>query len=415
MNIKKLLEERAALLAEAAKAETTAERLAEIRARVEAINYTVTELRKDEAEARAKEERDAARPANGGAPAPTPVVVHDDAKVDAQKRAAANAEAVEKRAKALKSGTKTTLEHRAVASTSTALGTVASGDITPAFEQVGTVDKLVNTVHLEGTGAESYEKPFAKTIGEGDITAEGADYADAEPTFDYAPINKVKITAYAEVNEEVEKLPAARYVAEVEGAVVGALRKKTIAQILHGSGKNQLVGIINAPENIIDTKQRKTIAAIDENTLDDIIFDYGGDENVESDAVLLLNKLTLKEFAKVKGSDKKRAYEIVIRGNSGTINGVPFVCTAKLPAFKTVTAGNVYMIYGKLAGYELAVFADIEVAKSTDYKFKQGVIAFKASQFVGGSPAMFNGFITVQKEAGAEAAKTNTETPKAGN
>jgi len=73
------------------------------------------------------------------------------------------------------------------------------------------------------------------------------------------------------------------------------------------------------------------------------------------------------------------------------------------------------MIYGKLAGYELAVFADIEVAKSTDYKFKQGVIAFKASQFVGGSPAMFNGFITVQKEAGAEAAKTNTETPKAGN
>ena len=114
-------------------------------------------------------------------------------------------------------------------------------------------------------------------------------------------------------------MPAARYVAEVEGAVVGALRKKTIAQILHGSGKNQLVGIINAPENIIDTKQRKTIATIDENTLDDIVFDYGGDENVESDAVLLLNKLTLKEFAKVKGSDKKRAYEIVIRRNSGTI------------------------------------------------------------------------------------------------
>ena len=135
MNIKKLLEERAALLVEAAKAETTAERLAEIRARVEAINYTVTELRKDEAEAKAKEERDAARPANGGAPAPTPVVVHDDAKVDAQKRNAANAEAVEKRAKALKSGTKTTLEHRAVASTSTALGTVASGEITRSEER----------------------------------------------------------------------------------------------------------------------------------------------------------------------------------------------------------------------------------------------------------------------------------------
>ena len=79
MNIKQLLEERAALLQEAAKPETTAERLAEIRARVEAINYTVTELRRDEADAKAEEEKRAARPANGGAPAPAPVVVHDEA------------------------------------------------------------------------------------------------------------------------------------------------------------------------------------------------------------------------------------------------------------------------------------------------------------------------------------------------
>lgn len=399
MNIKALLEERAALLAEAAKAETTAERLAEIRARVEAINYTVTELRKDEAEAKAKEERDAARPANGGAPAPTPVVVHDDAIAEAQKRNAAIAEAVEKRAKALKNGDKATLEHRAVASTSTALGTVASGDITPAFEQVGTLDKLVNEVHLEGTGAESYKKPFAKAIGEGGVTAEGADYTTAEPTFDYASINKIKVTAYAEVNEEVEKLPAARYVAEIESAVVGALRKKIIGQIIAGSGTDELVGIVNAPTSIITAAQRKTIAAIDENTLDNIIFKYGGDEDVEGDAYLVLNKLTLEEFAKVKGTDKRRAYDIVVRGNTGTINGIPFVCTSKLAAFGSVTAGNPYLIYGKLKGYELAYFADIEVLKSTDFKFKQGVTAFKASVMVGGSPAMYNGFMTVQKTA----------------
>lgn len=398
MNIKALLEERAALLVEAAKNETTAERLAEIRARVDAINYAVAELRKDEAEAKREEELRAARTPNGGNPAPA-VVVHDDKQVIEQARAAENAEAVEKRAKALKNGEKATLEHRAVASSSTALGTVVSGDITPAFEQVGTLDKLVNAVHLEGTGAESYKKPFAKTIGEGGITAEGADATTAEPTFDYASINKIKITAYAEVNEEVEKLPAARYVAEIEGAVVGALRKKIIGQIINGSGTDELVGIVNAPASIIAATQRKTIATVDENTLDNIIFKYGGDEDVEGDAVLILNKLTLEEFAKVKGTDKKRAYEIVVRGNTGTINGIPFVCTSKLAAFGTVTAGNPYLIYGKLKGYELAYFADIEVLKSTDYKFKQGVTAFKASVMCGGSPAMYNGFMTVQKAA----------------
>lgn len=401
MNIKQLLEERAALLQEAAKPETTAERLAEIRARVEAINYTVTELRRNEADAKAEEEKRAARPANGGAPAPAPVVVHDDAQVDAQKRTAANAEVIEKRGNALKNGEKVYIEHRAVASTSTALGTVASGDITPAFEQVGTLDTLVNEVHLEGTGAESYKKPFAKTIGEGGITAEGADATPAEPTFDYASINKVKITAYAEVNEEVEKLPAARYDAEVSNAVVGALRKKIIGQIIGGSGTDELVGIVNAPVSIITAAQRKTVATVDENTLDNIIFDYGGDEDVEGDAYLVLNKLTLKEFAKVKGTDKRRAYDIVVRGNSGTINGIPFVCTSKLAAFGAVKAGDPYLIYGKLKGYELAYFADIEVLKSTEYKFKQGVTVFKASVMCGGSPAMYNGFMTVQKAAKA--------------
>lgn len=401
MNIKQLLEERAALLQEAAKPETTAERLAEIRARVEAINYTVTELRRNEADAKAEEEKRAARPANGGAPAPAPVVVHDDAQVDAQKRTAANAEVIEKRGNALKNGEKVYIEHRAVASTSTALGTVASGDITPTFEQVGTLDTLVNEVHLEGTGAESYKKPFAKTIGEGGITAEGADATTAEPTFDYASINKVKITAYAEVNEEVEKLPAARYDAEVSNAVVGALRKKIIGQIIGGSGTDELVGIVNAPVSIITAAQRKTVATVDENTLDNIIFDYGGDEDVEGDAYLVLNKLTLKEFAKVKGTDKRRAYDIVVRGNSGTINGIPFVCTSKLAAFGAVKAGDPYLIYGKLKGYELAYFADIEVLKSTEYKFKQGVTVFKASVMCGGSPAMYNGFMTVQKAAKA--------------
>ena len=397
--LKELQEERAALLVEAAKPETTADRLAEIRKQVDGLNLAIAELRRDEADAKAEEEKRAARPASGGAPAP--VVVHDDAKIEAQKRNAENAEAIEKRAKALKNGEKVHIEYRAVASSSTALGTVASGEITPAFEQVGTIDKLVNEVHLEGTGAESYKKPFAKTIGEGGITAEGADATTAEPTFDYASINKVKITAYAEVNEEVEKLPAARYDAEVSNAVVGALRKKIIGQIIGGSGTDELVGIVNAPVSIITAAQRKTVATVDENTLDNIIFDYGGDEDVEGDAYLVLNKLTLKEFAKVKGTDKRRAYDIVVRGNSGTINGIPFVCTSKLAAFGTVTAGNPYLIYGKLKGYELAYFADIEVTKSTDFKFKQGVTAFKASVMCGGSPAMYNGFMTVQKAAKA--------------
>ena len=196
-------------------------------------------------------------------------------------------------------------------------------------------------------------------------------------------------------------MPAANYLAAVDTAVVNAWRKKLVGQIVNGSGNDELVGIVNAPTTIIEASQRATIATIDENTLDEVVFGYGGDENVEGDAFLILNKLTLKEFAKVKGSDKKRAYDIVVKGNTGTINGIPFVCTSRVAAFGRVTAGNPYLLYGKLKGYELTYFTDLEVAKSTDYKFKEGMIALKVTGIVGGSPAMWNGFMSVQKEANA--------------
>lgn len=399
MKLKELLEKRAALLAEANKPETTAERFAEIRSEVEKLNFTIGELQADERAAADKAAREAelrgARLPNGGE-----TLIDTNKTPTAEERA--RVEKVEKRAKALKAGEKITLETRAVTTAAAALGVVAGSDINPAFEQVGTLDKLVNETHLEGTGAESYKKPFEKNIGEGEIVAEGkGPTGNAEPSFDYADIKKTKIVAYAEVSEETEKLPAANYLAAVDTAVVNAWRKKLVGQIVNGSGNDELVGIVNAPTTIIEASQRATIATIDENTLDEVVFGYGGDENVEGDAFLILNKLTLKEFAKVKGSDKKRAYDIVVKGNTGTINGIPFVCTARVAAFGKVTEGNPYLLYGKLKGYELTYFTDLEVAKSTDYKFKEGMIALKVTGIVGGSPAMYNGFMSVQKAAKA--------------
>lgn len=373
----------------------TAEQFAELRTKIEKVNLQIKEAETAENE-RNKEKADAEMRAAREPSANVNIVDLFDQKI-ASERAAKKAE-MEKRGKSLRNGEKITLvEKRQVTSKQTAMSTVASDTINPAFEQVGTIDTLVNVTDLDG--GEAYKKPFVKSYGEGGITAEGTAATDTDPAFGYATINKIKITAYAEVTEEVEKLPDAEYSAEVEKAVLGAYRKKLQSQIINGTGSNELVGIVNAPETIIEKSQRKTIATIDENTLDNIIFEYGGDENVEGDAALVLHKLTLKEFAKVKGSDKKRAYDIVVRGNSGTINGIPFVCTSKLAPFATVEQGKPYMLYGNLKGYELTNFSNIEIQKSKDYKFKEGVTAYKVSRLVGGSPAAWNGFMSIEKQA----------------
>lgn len=375
----------------------TAEQFAELRTKIEKVNLQIKEAENAEkAESQRKQENADAEMRAAREPKAYGRVELYNQKIETE-RAAVETEK-EKRGKILRNGEKITLvEKRQVTSTSTAMSTVASDTINPAFEQVGTLDTLVNVTELDG--GEAYKKPFMKSYGEGGVTAEGNAATTAEPTFGYATINKVKITAYAEITEEVEKLPDAKYADEVEKAVIGAYRKKVIDQIINGSGSNQLVGIVNTPVEIIESTQRKTIATIDENTLDNIVFEYGGDEDVEGDATLILNKLTLKEFAKVKGVDKKRAYDIVVKGNNGTINGTPFVCTSKLPTFANVVAGKPYMLYGKLKGYELTNFSDLEIQKSKDYKFKEGVTAYKVSRLVGGSTAMWNGFTSVQKAA----------------
>ena len=55
------------------------------------------------------------------------------------------------------------------------------------------------------------------------------------------------------------------------------------------------------------------------------------------------------------------------------------------------------MAYGNLKNYQLAVFSDIDVKRSDDYKFKEGMIAHKGVVFVGGNVVSYKGFVRVKK------------------
>ena len=57
------------------------------------------------------------------------------------------------------------------------------------------------------------------------------------------------------------------------------------------------------------------------------------------------------------------------------------------------------MAYGSLANYRFTDFSPLTISKSTDYKFKEGMIAFKGVIYAGGNVAAHNGFIRVKKAA----------------
>lgn len=266
------------------------------------------------------------------------------------------------------------------------------------FLQVSTLVDRVNVINLNG--GETYKKSFVKSNGIAGTTLEGQPYSETEPAFGYLTISKVKITAYTEITEELEKLPSIPYQTEVIRNINIALRKKISEQILRGAGTtNTFTGIFSEAAIALADKAPLEIAAITDSTLDDIIFAYGGDEEVEGGAVLILNKNDLRAFAGLKTPEGRKVHNIDYVNN--TIDGIPYIINSNCKAITdpSTTAGEYSIAYGALRNYEVPIFSPVEIGKSTDYKFRDGIICYKASVFTGGNVVGYNGFLRIKKKA----------------
>lgn len=336
----------------------------------------------------------------------------DDGKEGETEEAKGKVKAFEERGAAVKAGKGVKFAAKNIARgvnaslsvSQTAPVTHTANDVKETFNDVSSLIDRVKAVPLNG--GETYTRGFVKSYGNGGGmgTSEGGTYASNEPTFGYVTIEKQKVTAYTEEPEEMVKLPNADYDGVVESSVTRAIRRIITRQIINGDGTTgNIKGIFynpaSASDDVIDRNTDITLSAIDEKTLDNIIYSYGGDEDVEAVATLILNKADLKAFALLRDNLGRKVYTIVNNGNSGTIDGVPFIINAACDAVSaTKTSATPYcMAYGVLENFELAVFSDIDARKSEDFKFSTGQIAYRASAFVGGAVAAHNGFIRVKR------------------
>lgn len=270
-------------------------------------------------------------------------------------------------------------------------------NIKGGFNQVSGLLDLITYKYLPG--GESFTQAFMKGYGEGGYTAEGGDAINSEPVWGYAAINKTKITAYTEVSEEFEKLKPSFYLTEIQRNLTISLRKTLAKEIVKGDGDTgHITGILAPAAKVValETAKDLEITAIDENTLSDVIIGYGGDEDIYR-GVLVLNKLDLKDFLRVRGSDKKPVYKVDFINQ--TIDGVPYIISSNIKPFSTAVAGDYTFVYGALGHYDLVAFSPIEISKSTDYKFRQGQIAYRAVGLFGGNTTSHNAFLRTKKAA----------------
>lgn len=273
-----------------------------------------------------------------------------------------------------------------------------------SFNSISSMVDMVNMVPLNG--GESYSVAFEKGYGEGDYTTEGGEYKDIDVETDYVETGRAIITAYAEVTKQVKKLPSIDYLSNIAKRVRGAIKKKIGAQSIAGAGTtNTIRGLYNADSKVLNGESDIELNRIDIDTLNTIVFKYGGNEDVETPQTLILNKLDLEAFAKLKNKNDEFVYKITKNGGTGTIAykegglAVPFVINSACNALSDskITKGKFTMVYGSLADYEMPVFSDIEVQESTDYQFKKGMISYRADAIIGGTVSKYNGFVRVKK------------------
>lgn len=287
-----------------------------------------------------------------------------------------------------------------------------SSELTPfPFSQVSSIiDAVKYTDVLNG---ETYDSPYIVSNGEGAYTDQvasggtGGKYHETNPTWDKATISKTKITAYGEITKELERTPVANYAGAVEQNITISLRKKLAKEIVMGDGgTGHFTGIFSGTLKEKNTVKDYKLGVINENTLDEVVLNYGGDEDVESVMSLLLNKLTLLEFSRVRGSDKRKVYNI--NYEAGTIDGIKYFTSSAVKSFAAATAGtegsdngrgDPFMAYGDFNQYEVAVFSNIETAKSTDFKFDQGITCYRGDVYMGGNVVGYAAFMRVYKGA----------------
>lgn len=266
---------------------------------------------------------------------------------------------------------------------------VSSGKIatpTGVNETINELDKTVSSIidivkvqDCSGMGANTI--PYEYTAPVGGVTVEGESYAEGDTVVDFVETKPTKVTTISYISEETRKLTPVAYEELVKKNALIALKKKVSEKVV----EKLLASTLNV--------SKTDITKIDEKTLRNIALNYGADESVDGNAVLLLNKTALVSFGDARGANEKKAvYEITPDAgnpNTGIIKdgglSVKYILNSKL-------ADN-QLVYGQGAKFELDMYSNYEIKVSEDFKFDKGLLAIRGSVMLDGAVTYKDGFI----------------------
>lgn len=256
----------------------------------------------------------------------------------------------------------------------------------------------VQTVSL--TGLSGWEEPYVVS----DMTAKGGKLTTVagtarsatDPTLAKAKISPYEVSVTTFVDKNIARLSPAAYAAKVQEMALRGLKRTINGLIVNGDGQPtpDMFGILNAKntQGSAIYHDLGKIGAIGVETLDELVFGYGGDENVGGNARLLLTKSSLRALGKLRGTnEKKRLFNITPdAGNSNT--GVISDGGLIVPYTIVSAIGDETLAYGDPYNYMLGLFGDYTIRVDESVKSVERMIAILGDVLVGGNLVVDKGF-----------------------
>ena len=297
----------------------------------------------------------------------------------------------------IKNGEKETISVEEVRATLVSGGSIATPTkvegIQPIFEQVSSIVDLVRIENNRGMGSAKYSYEIANPEARDQTEGEAVTIDDT--TYGYVTMTPDSVMCLRQISKQVRRQSPLDYEGKIVDSAEKALRKKAAKYITNK---------ILASDLIVKPALLK-ISAIDEHTLRNIAFSYGGDDTIEGSAWLFLNKKDLIKFGDVRSDTTLQAvYEITPDSNNpntGIIKdgglSVRYCLNSNLSALADASSNGVAMFYGQPQCAVLGLFSDYEVQVSEDFAFDKNMLTIRGDAELGCVVDHKDGFVCVTK------------------
>lgn len=275
------------------------------------------------------------------------------------------------------------------------------------------VGAIIDQVYVQDLiGMSAYLEPYV--ISEPDAkgakvtTAAGtARAASDDPQLGVAKIAPYELTTTSYVDRNISRLTPANYYAKIFAMAMKSMRRSTVGMIFNGDGQatNDMFGIKTA-KNMAGSPIYASldVEEVGPDLLTELMFAYGGDEELGGNCRLYLNKKDLLALGKLRGTNEKgRFFDIVpdaANPNTGTIREggtiVPYSISSKLTALSASEKGSSAiqtMVYGDPMNYELGLFGPYTVRVDESVKAVERMLTILGDAMVGGNLIVDKGFV----------------------